>query len=199
MSDGFSPEGDAFDEPAGADTAPAGSAPEVEQVQDAPGPDGPAHDAEAVSDAIDELAEELDELAVVTAQRDDYLDSLRRLQAEFENFRKRIERQQRETVDRAAEALVLKLLPVLDTADLAITHGGGDEVKQVADALYDALARDGLERVKPEGEPFNPEFHDAVLHEPSDEVEHQQVSEVLRAGYLWKGRVLRPAMVKVKG
>jgi molecular chaperone GrpE len=135
-------------------------------------------------------------------QRDEYLDALRRLQAEFDNYRKRVQRQQREIVENANAALVKKLLPVLDTADLALAHGGGEDVKQVASALFDILSKEGLERIDPEGQPFDPSLHDAVAHEP---VEGQgapqmpEVSEVLRAGYLWKGQVLRPAMVKVRG
>jgi molecular chaperone GrpE len=141
-------------------------------------------------------------LVEVVRQRDDYLDALQHLQAEFDNYRKRVDRQQRDVVDNAATALVKKLLPVLDTADLALAHGGGEDVKQVAGALFDVLSKEGLERVIPEGEPFDPELHDAVVHEPvegQDAPDRPEVSEVLRAGYRWKGRVLRPAMVKVRG
>jgi molecular chaperone GrpE len=135
-------------------------------------------------------------------QRDEYLDALRRLQAEFDNYRKRMQRQQRETVENAAATLVKKLLPVLDTADLALAHGGGEDVKQVGGALFDILSKEGLERIDPEGQPFDPVLHDAVAHEPVEgqgAPEMPEVSEVLRAGYLWKGQVLRPAMVKVRG
>jgi len=141
-------------------------------------------------------------LARLARERDEYLDSLQHLKAEFENYRKRVERQQRDIVDNAATALVKKLLPVLDTADLALAHGGGEDVKQLAGALFDVLAKEGLERLVPEGQPFDPEVHDAVAHEPAqgdDAPGRPEVTEVLRAGYLWKGRVLRPAMVKVRG
>jgi molecular chaperone GrpE len=84
-----------------------------------------------------------------------------------------------------------------------MAHGGGEDVKQLASALFETLAGEGLERIDPEGQAFDPEHHDAVAHEPAtDEGPEQagpQVSEVLRAGYSWKGRVLRPAMVKVRG
>ena len=125
-----------------------------------------------------------------------------RLQAEFDNYRKRVERQQREIVENAAASLVKKLLPVLDTADLALAHGGGEDVKQVAGALFDILSKEGLQRIDPEGEHFDPEHHEAVAHEPADGAggpDKPEVSEVLRAGYIWKGRALRPAMVKVRG
>jgi molecular chaperone GrpE len=135
-------------------------------------------------------------------QRDEYLDALLRLQAEFDNYRKRVQRQQREIVENAAASLVKKLLPVLDTADLALAHGGSEDVKQVAGALFDILSKEGLERIDPVGQPFDPAHHDGVAHEPVEgegAPETPEVSEVLRAGYLWKGQVLRPAMVKVRG
>jgi molecular chaperone GrpE len=135
-------------------------------------------------------------------ERDEYLESLLRLQAEFDNYRKRVQRQQREILENAAASLVKKLLPVLDTADLALAHGGGEDVKQVAGALFEILSKEGLERIDPEGQPFDPAHHDAVAHEPVEgqgAPEMPEVSEVLRAGYLWKGQILRPAMVKVRG
>lgn len=142
------------------------------------------------------------ELAEAKRQRDEYLDSWRRAQADFDNYRKRVDRQQREMADYAATTLVTKLLPVLDTADLALAHGAGEEVKQVAGALFDVLAKEGLQRIVPEGQAFDPQRHDAVAHEVAEgegAPPVPEVSEVLRAGYEWKGRVLRPAMVKVRG
>ncbi len=159
-------------------------------------------DADAGEPGVVEGAEVPDATAELTRERDEYLDALRRLQAEFDNYRKRVERQQREVRDNAATALVKVLLPVLDTVDLALAHGGGEDVKQVATALFDVLSKEGLERVSPEGQPFDPEHHEAVAHEPAEgegAPDVPEVSGVLRAGYRWKGRVLRPAMVKVRG
>jgi len=143
------------------------------------------------------VSEDLDELIEAHAERDSYLDALRRLQADFENYKKRMVKQQADQAERAAESLVEKLLPVLDTADLAHSHGAGEDLTQVRTALLDTLAREGLDRIDPDGGPFDPNVHDAVAHEPGDGV--QEVAEVMRAGYWWKGRVLRPAMVKVRG
>lgn len=129
----------------------------------------------------------------------DYLDDLRRLQAEFENFRKRSVKQQTDLTERAGETLVRELLPVLDVADLARAHGADD---QVGVALFDVLAKEGLERLDPVGNPFDPAEHDAVMHEEGDgdgAGGEAMVIDVLRAGYRWRGRLLRPAMVKVKG
>jgi molecular chaperone GrpE len=140
------------------------------------------------------------EIMAVVRERDEYLDALRRLQADFENYKKRMDKQRTEHVERAAGELVSRLLPVCDTADLAIAHGGGEEVKQVWTALMEALERMGLERIDPVGVPFDPTVHDAVAHEPGDGGGGEpEVVEVFRTGYRWKGRVLRAAMVKVKG
>src|SRR5579875_3324038 len=136
--------------------------------------------------------------SVVAQERDDYRDALVRLQADFENYKKRVAKQHDDLRQRAAEALVEKLLPVLDTADLALSHGGGEDVKQIWAALYGALEKEGLDRIDDPGSPFDPTLHDAVAHEPGEEGA-QEVAEVLRAGYRWRGRVLRPAMVKVRG
>ena len=154
------------------------------------------------SGSDDEQPDELprnDPLSEALAERDDYRDALVRLQADFENYKKRMLKQQTEYLERAAGQLVDKLLPVLDAADLAMAHGGGEDIKQVTGALMSALEKEGLERIAGEGSEFDPTLHDAVMHEPAEEGAEQVVTEVLRAGYKWKGRVLRPAMVKVRG
>lgn len=132
-------------------------------------------------------------------ERDEYKALAQRIQADFENYKKRVAKQQTEHLERAAEQLVAKLLPVLDTADLATAHDeGNSSLHQVVSALTDSLAKEGLERIDPLGQAFDPTEHDAVMHEPGDGGD-PEVIEVLRAGYRWKGRVLRAAMVKVKG
>jgi molecular chaperone GrpE len=139
-----------------------------------------------------------DDISRIAAERDDYLDALKRLQADFENYKKRILKQQTEHLERAAEGLVEKLLPVLDTFDLALAHGEGFD--QVHAQLMAALEKEGLERIDPVGKPFDPNEHDAVAHEPGGtDAGAPVVTEVMRNGYRWKGRLVRPAMVKVKG
>jgi len=137
----------------------------------------------------------LDDLDRLQAERNDYLDQLLRTRADFDNYRKRIQKQQSEHQERAAEALVEKLLEPLDTFELAVAHGQGFE--QARDMLVTILTKAGLERIDPTGEAFDPNEADAVAHEDGDG--GPKVAEVLRPGYRWKGRVLRPAMVKVKG
>jgi|GEM_PF-120599 len=234
----------------------------------------------------------LADVAALTAQRDEYLDSLQRLKADFDNYRKRVARLQQEQSARAEANLVSKLLPVLDNLDLAWAHlgpsgGGGEPVSEEARAIgqaraqmLDILGREGLERVDAVSVPFDPTVHDAVAHaapdaadgpgepapgadEPVTASQDEQrstapgpggeagggeaggpgpdaaapdvpgapgapgaagagaapgapsaapgapsaaqdpqvvsVEEVLRAGYRWRGQVLRPAMVRVRG
>lgn len=135
----------------------------------------------------------------------DYLDDLRRLQAEFENYKKQMIRRQSEHLERAAESIVTSLLPVLDAGDRAKEHGAA-EAAGIAALLYDTLRKEGLESLESEpGDAFDPNVHDAVAHEPADEADADAepggavLVEVLREGYRWKGRLLRPAMVRVKG
>jgi molecular chaperone GrpE len=151
-----------------------------------------------VEDNLDgaDLASIVD-VELLLQEREEYLTSLQRVQAEFENYKKRMVRQQTELVERAAGVLVEKLLPVLDTFDLAMAHGE-DALEPIYRSLLGVLETEGLARIDPVGVAFDPNEHDAVAHEPGD-TEHPEVIEVLRAGYRWKGRVVRPAMVKVKG
>ncbi|MDP8976775.1 MAG: nucleotide exchange factor GrpE [Actinomycetota bacterium] len=152
-----------------------------------------------VEQAEEAIAEDVSELGRLTLERDDYLDQLRRLHADFENYKKRVVRQQTEHIERATEELVAHLLPALDTFDLALAHGT-EGLEPVYRSLLDILEGSGLERVDPLGQPFDPNEHDAVLHEEGEGGSTTpEVVEVLRAGYRWKGRVMRPAMVKVKG
>jgi molecular chaperone GrpE len=195
----------------GAQAGPGGTEQEVadevrEEVENPPAPDAapPLGDDETPTasespppESPADVAGE-DPVSEVARQRDDYLDALRRLQADFENYKKRMVRQQTEHLERAAEGLVGKLLPVLDTADLALAHQGGDAVAQLRSSLLETLSREGLERIDPVDQPFDPAVADAVAHEPGDDGP-LTVIDVMRAGYRWKGRVLRPAMVKVRG
>ena len=158
---------------------------------EAPSSDDPSS-APPVELSTEALIEDIERL---TTERDQYLDSLRRTQADFENYRKRMMKQQAEQAEGAAARLVDDLLPVLDACDGAIAHGAS-EVEPIANALLAALEKEGLVRVDPIGEVFDPTVADAVVHEPGEGGDHI-VAEVMRPGYTWQGRVLRPAMVKV--
>ena len=166
--------------------------------------------AEAVKAAQDvSVPVEDDRLVALAAERDEYLALAQRTQADFENYRKRIARQQSEQSARAAADLVTKLLPVLDTLDLAEAHlnesldltEDGKALRAAHAMLTDILDKEGLERLDQREVPFDPSVHDAVAHTEGEDGEAGQivVEEVLRAGYRWKGQVLRPAMVRVRG
>ena len=127
----------------------------------------------------------------------EYRDALLRVKADFENYKKRIAKDHAATVERAAEKLVVELLPVLDACEAAIVHGV-EGVEPVYKSLVDILEKNGLVRLAGEGAAFDPNLHDAVLHEPGDGDEIV-ITENLRTGYQWNGRVVRPAMVKVRG
>jgi molecular chaperone GrpE len=155
------------------------------------------------------LAEEADFRETLARERDEYLRALQRTQADFENYRKRIVRQQSEQSARAASDLVSKLLPVLDTLDLAEAHlneslevsEDGKALRAARAMLMDILSREGLERMDQAEVPFDPSVHDAVAHSPGDPGGNGEtiVEEVLRPGYRWKGQELRAAMVRVRG
>lgn len=151
-------------------------------------------DPERESAEIVEISE--DTVVALIAERDEYLDALQRLKADFANARRRSDEQAASRRLQAEADLIEKLLPVLDSCDAALGQGV-EEIKPISDALLDVLATRGLRRVDPVGEPFDPEQHEAVLHEEGEG--SQVVTETLRTGYAFNDRVLRPAMVKVQG
>jgi molecular chaperone GrpE len=175
----------------------------VADVQPGPGPD--AGDDEVVeAELLDDLDVPSTEVTVetlvtdlerVTSARDEFRDAYQRAAADFDNFRKQSQRRLDDEVARSSGALVERILPVLDACDGALAHGAR-EVEPIATALLAVLEKEGLVRVDPIGEVFDPTVADAVVHEPGGGGEHI-VSEVMRPGYTWQGRVLRPAMVKV--
>jgi len=160
-------------------------------------------EGDIVAASEDVATDVVDERTPAERERDEYLDSLQRLQADFENYRKRAMRLSEDAAARASGDLVAKLLPVLDAFDLARAHFSSEDTEeaqalaQARGLMLDTLAKEGLERIDAVGAPFDPQVHDAVAHEEGDG--HQVIDDVLRAGYRWKGAVLRPAMVRVKG
>ena len=141
-------------------------------------------------------------LAALEAERDDYLDQLRRLAAEFDNYRKRVARDQESLAARAHERLMKDLLPVLDDLERALVAAEEHEeaklhegVGLVARELRRALEREGLQEIDTEGA-FDPHVHEALLSQPS-ELDEGSVVEVLQKGYRLGDRVLRPARVVV--
>jgi molecular chaperone GrpE len=169
----------------------------MHEPEDAAEPDLGSDPAAAEADEI------VNELNTLQRERDDLLDTTRRLQADFENYRKRVLREQTALVDRATEGLLEQLLPVVDSFELAVTNLDDkdldDKVRKGIELsfaeLMAVLERAGLERIDARGALFDPNEHEAVLHDDGDGEPH--VDDVLRTGWKLKGRVLRPAMVKV--
>ena len=144
-----------------------------------------------------------DPLATVTAERDAYLDLAQRVQAEFENYRKRSVRDQERLVAHAHERLVRELLPVLDDLERALEAAERHEeaqlvegVKLVEKSLRASLAKEGLAEIDTDG-PFDPHVHEALLTQPSDASASGSILEVVQRGYRVGDRVVRPARVIV--
>ena len=144
----------------------------------------------------------VDELGLAQKQRDEYLDALQRLKAEFDNYRKRVARDQHELAARAHERLVRELVPVLDDLERALEAAAEHEEAKLEDGvrlvhreLVEALAREGLDEIETDGR-FDPHVHEALLSQPS-EAEEGSVLDVLQKGYRLGDRVLRPARVVV--
>ena len=163
-----------------------------------------APDEQVVEPVGDESTEVVDPLVAerdaALAQRDEYKDIALRLQADFENYRKRAATQTADEIDRSTGKIAEALLPVLDACEAAFSHGV-EGVEPIWSALIGALQKQGLEALDLQGKPFDPACAEAVMHEPADADATGEtiVVDVLRTGYRWKGRVLRAAMVKVKG
>ena len=152
-------------------------------------------EAQGIAAEIDAIAQE------VQGERDviaDLTTDLQRLQAEYSNYRKRVERDRSVAHEVAIASVLTELLPILDDLDRASEHGeltGG--FKAVADQLIATTTRIGLVRFGRAPSPFNPNIHDAMLHETSEEVTETTVTAILQPGYKFKERIVRPARVTV--
>lgn len=171
--------------------------------------------AEPLGDAADDGASEpatqsvtitAEALAALEAERDGYLDTARRVQAEFENYRRRVQRDEAESANRSVLQLIENLLPVLDSFELAVTSADSmvdvERVVQGVGLVYaellGTLERAGLQRIASDGVPFDPNEHEAVLQVEGDNPTGEPiVAETMRHGYRFHNRIVRPAMVKV--
>ena len=146
---------------------------------------------EQVVEEVVEPGQEADPVATLTSD-------LQRLQAEYANYRKRVERDRAVAHESAVGAVLIELLALLDDVERAEQHGellGG--FKAAADQLNSITARIGLEKYGTEGEAFDPQIHEALMHEESAEVLVPTASKILQPGYKYKERILRPARVSV--
>jgi molecular chaperone GrpE len=179
----------------------------VTERADEEGEDG-GDEAEEVVEAVVEAAAEdaiAADLDKARAEAESYLDDLRRLQADFDNYRKRTLREQTARAASASQALVTRLLPVLDNFELAVSAAEQSRdfdrmlkgVEMVFGELREVLEGEGLVTIEAEGKPFDPERHEAVIAVEQEDAEPGMVVDIVRTGYELRGKVLRPAMVKV--
>jgi molecular chaperone GrpE len=146
---------------------------------------------EVIEEVVAEPGQETDPVAALTAD-------LQRLQAEYANYRKRVERDRSLAHELAVSAVLIELLPVLDDIERAQSHGeltGG--FKAVADQIASATERIGLVKYGTEGDAFDPQIHEALLHDTSADVTTSTATKILQPGYQFKERILRPARVGV--
>jgi len=147
--------------------------------------------SDAVDEALSEATVVVDEVATLTSD-------LQRLQAEYANYRKRVDRDRASTTEFAFAAVLIEFLPVLDDLDRAAEHGeltGG--FKAVADRINAIVEKLGLSKFADAAVPFNPEIHEALMHDTSKDVTEPTASKILQPGYKFKDRVIRPARVAV--
>jgi len=148
------------------------------------------------------------------AKADEYLDLAQRTRAEFENYRKRAARETASAQERGVNKLALELLPAIDNLDRALAHAAESEpesesangdaslvhgIKHVHSDVLAALKRSGIEPFSPDGEPFDPQYHEAIAQQPQEGAEPGTVVEVYQRGYRRGESVLRPARVVVAG
>jgi len=171
-----------------------------------------AEKLDEIGDAVEILDEEFEtkrkkaeERSSSSGKETDYLNSLQYLQADFENYKRRTEKEKCEFGDRLRECFVLDLLPIKDALEVAIGHAQENNnakgvvkgVEMTVKQLNELLKREGLEEIAAEGEQFDPFRHEVVAKEIAKKHPENTVIEVLRKGYLLRGKVIRPAMVKI--
>jgi molecular chaperone GrpE len=177
--------------------------PDVNDVDVRPDEGGePADDGTASGAAA---AAEPDELTRAVEEREALRDRLLRATAEFDNYRKRVDRERRELSDRASEGILAELLPIVDDLERALSAEAGSEaaeayrkgVELIHKQMLELLSRRGVTPMEALGADFDPHLHQAVASEPVEGRRDGEVIEVLRRGYLLGDRLLRAAMVKV--
>jgi len=179
-----------------------GQIPRVDVDDEVAEPDGPQPSGFGDGDVADidddefGVPAEMFDVDALIAERDQYKEIAMRLQADFENYRKRTANQVMTDVDRATGHLAEAFLPVLDAAEAAYLQHP-DEIGPLLNVMLSELKKHGLETLDIEEQPFDPEVAEAVAHEPGEAGE-VVVAEVMRSGYRWRGKTLRPAMVRTK-
>ena len=185
--------------PAGGNSQAAAPAPPAGPPDPAPPAGPPAPEAPAEPNPLES------QLEAARAEAAGYRDDLQRLKAEFDNYRKRIVKEQTSLLERASASLLHRLLPVLDNFELAVASAEESRefdrmlkgIEMVFGELKEVLTAEGLTAIAAKGKAFDPNYHEAALQVDGEDDGEAYVAEELRSGYTYKGRVLRPSMVKV--
>ncbi|MDA8084853.1 MAG: nucleotide exchange factor GrpE [Nitrospiraceae bacterium] len=159
---------------------------------------------ENMEEALKEVSEQLDSSGRESGEAQEIQDKYLRLYADFENYRKRVNRDKEELVRYGNESLMYEILPVLDSLELALRHapGGSQDglvqgVEMTLKELLRTLEKFGLTRIEAAGRPFDPSRHHAMVQVERDDMEEKMVAEEMRPGYLYRDKVLRPSLVSV--
>jgi molecular chaperone GrpE len=173
----------------------------VEDEQSSTSPDSPESPENGAADRVER---DLDELAAAKRERDEYLELARRTKADFENYRKRVAKENSEALARGKADLARQLLPTLDNLERALDAADASAqealvrgVAMVRDELHDRLESAGVESFDPTGEKFDPQLHEALSTMPSEGADSGVVLETVEKGYRLNGQVLRAAKVVV--
>jgi molecular chaperone GrpE len=164
--------------------------------------DNPTNDT---SSAVNDPPAAADPATELQRQRDEYYDLLLRKSAEFDNYRKRVERDRQMLTDAAAASMIEELLPLMDDLDRALkaeaAAEGGDAYRRGVELIHrqlgEILRKRGVRAIESLGADFDPHYHQAVAHEPAEGRREGEVIEEFRRGYMLGDRLLRPSMVKV--
>lgn len=160
---------------------------------------------EESQEVVDEESQWAEELSAARAEAQEYLDGWQRARAEFANYKKRVERENRESYKRVAGDILSRYLSVIDDLELALKERPQESdagawakgIELIYQKLLGLLETEGVERIQAEGETFDPMLHEALSHEESSDHQDGQIIEVIRQGYRMGERVLRPALVRV--
>ncbi len=176
--------------------------PEVEQTPEGSSEEAQESATEATPDATTQLDELQNQLKEAQDQAAEYKDGWQRAVAEFQNYRKRIDREQADTYQNAVGDIIRRYLPILDDLERALASRPSDLVwvegiELIYRKLQSILEAEGVKRIEAEGQTFNPNFHEAILQEPSEGHASGQIIAVVQNGYMLGERVIRPAQVRV--
>jgi molecular chaperone GrpE len=176
---------------------------ELDAEHELPAADESEENPQAVGRESSAVAAESAELQKLRGERDALLDRLARMQADFDNARKRATREQQEFREYASADTIKAILPILDSLERALQVSSGEKselrsgVELIYKQLLDAFTKLGLRPIPAKGEPFDPRLHEAIEMVDTPDAEDHQILEELQRGYKFKDRLLRPSMVKV--